>query len=126
MNPHVKTFVASGAIGHRRLVKFTANDGEVALATAATDKIAGVTDFPSGAPSGGRIDVVMFGPAEVVAGGNITPGALITAGAAGVALAAAPAAGTSVTTAGFSMVGAVSGDFVRAFIQRGALTQPAA
>jgi hypothetical protein len=34
MNPHIKTFIASGAIGHRRLVKFTANDGEVALAGA--------------------------------------------------------------------------------------------
>jgi hypothetical protein len=126
MNPHIKTFVASGAIGHRRFVKFTANDGEVALATAATDKIAGVTDFPSGAASGERIDVVMFGPAEVVAGGAITPGALITAGAAGVAVAAAPSAGTSVTTGGFSMVGAASGDFVPVFVQRGALTQPAA
>ncbi|CAN7258647.1 hypothetical protein [Brucella pseudogrignonensis] len=122
MNPHIKTFVAAGAIGHRRLVKFTANDGEVALATAATDKIAGVVDFPSGAKAGERIDVVLFGPAEVVAGGAIIPGAEFTAGAAGVAVAAAPASGASAVTAGFVMTAAASGDFVRAFIQRGNLT----
>lgn len=121
MNPHIKTFVASGAIGHRRLVKFTANDGEVALATAATDIIAGVTDFPSGAADGERIDVILFGPAEVVAGGTIAPGAAITAGAAGAAVAAAPAAGVNNITAGFVMAGAVAGDFVRAFIQRGSI-----
>jgi hypothetical protein len=121
MNPHIKTFVASGAIGHRRLVKFTANDGEVALATAATDIIAGVVDFPSGAANGERVDVVLFGPAEVVAGGTITPGALITAGAAGAAVAAAPASGANAVTAGFVLAGAVAGDFVRAFVQRGSI-----
>lgn len=122
MNPFVKTFVAAGDIGHRRLVKFTANDGEVALATAATDKIAGVADFPSGAKSGERIDIVLFGPAEVVAGGAITAGSEITAGAAGVAVAAAPASGASAVTAGFVLSGAASGDFVRALIQRGQFT----
>lgn len=121
MSRIVKSFVASGAIGHRRLVKFTGNDGEVALATAATDLIAGVTDFPSGAASGGRIDVVLFGPAEVVCGGSISPGAFITAGAAGVAVAAAPAAGVNNVTAGFLLHGGASGDFARAHVQRGHL-----
>lgn len=117
MNPHTKSFVAAGPIGHRRFVKFTANDGEVALATAATDLIAGVTDYPSGAKAGERIDVILLGPAEVVAGGAITPGANITAGADGVAVAAA--AGSA--TAGFVMTAAAQGDFVRAFIQRGSV-----
>ncbi len=121
MSRIVKNFTASGAIGHRRLVKFTANDGEVALATAATDAIAGVTDFPSGAASGERIDVVLFGQAEVVAGGNLAPGALFTAGAGGVAVAAAPAAGVNASTGGIVLAGAVSGDFVRALVQRGSI-----
>ncbi len=121
MNPHIKTFVASGAIGHRRLVKFTATDGVVALATAATDLIAGVTDFPSGAADGGRVDVIMFGPAEVVAGGNISAGGNITAGAAGAAVAPAPAAGVNNVLAGFVVAGAVAGDIVSAFIQRGSI-----
>jgi hypothetical protein len=119
MTRHVKTFVASGAIGHRRLVKFTANEGEVTLATAPTDVIAGVTDHPKGVSGGQRVDVVLFGPAEVVAGGTIGAGISITAGAAGAAVAAAPAAGVNAYTAGFTLTPAVSGDIVRAFVQRG-------
>lgn len=121
MNPHTKTFIASGAIGHRRLVKFTATDGVVALATAASDLIAGVTDFPSGAVDGGRIDVIQLGPAEAVAGGVIAPGASFTAGAGGSAVTAAPAAGVNNIVAGFTEVGAAAGDFVPVFIQRGHL-----
>ncbi|SOC41572.1 hypothetical protein SAMN05892877_10910 [Rhizobium subbaraonis] len=121
MSRIVKNFVAAAAIGHRRLVKFTANDGEVALATAATDLIAGVTDFPGGAEAGDRIDVVLFGQAEVVAGGTIAAGALFTAGAAGAAVAAAPAAGANGSTAGMVLTGAVSGDIVRALINRGSI-----
>ena len=121
MNPFTKSFTASGAIGHRRLVKFTGTDGVVALATAATDLIAGVTDYPSGAADGERIDVILLGPAEVVAGGNISAGASITAGAAGAAVAAAPATGANNVLAGIVLVGAASGDFVKAVIQRGHL-----
>lgn len=121
MSRIVKNFLAAAAIGHRRLVKFTANDGEVALATAATDAIAGVTDFPNGAEAGERIDVVLFGTAEVVAGGTIAAGALFTAGAAGVAVAAAPAAGVNNSTGGMVLTGAVSGDFVRVLVQRGSI-----
>ncbi|HCJ70645.1 MULTISPECIES: hypothetical protein [Agrobacterium] len=117
----VKTFVASGAIGHRRLVKFTATAGVVALATASTDIIAGVADYPSGAADGERIDIVLFGPAEVVAGGVIGAGASMTAGAAGAAVAAAPAAGVNAFTAGFPLTPAVAGDFVNAVIQRGVI-----
>lgn len=121
MTRFVKTFVASGAIGHRRLVKFTADEGVVALATAATDIIAGVADYPSGAVDGERVDVVLFGPAEVVAGGVFAAGASLTAGAAGAAVAAAPAAGVNAFTAGFPLTPAVAGDFVKAFVQRGVI-----
>lgn len=61
----------------------------------------------------------MLGPAEVVAGGNISAGAAITAGAAGAAVAAAPATGVNNVVAGYVLAGAVSGDFVKAFVQRG-------
>ncbi|MEO1987563.1 MAG: hypothetical protein ABGX47_13120 [Martelella sp.] len=122
----VKTFVAAGAIGHRRLVAFTANDGEVALATSPDDPIAGVVDFPSGATAGQRIDVVLFGPAEVVCGGDIMPGDPITADADGAAVAAAPGAGENVSLGGFLLTGAESGDFARAIVQRGTLTGAAA
>lgn len=116
MNPLIKTFVASGAIGHRKLVKFTANDGEVVLATAAADNVIGVTDYPSGATNGQRIDVVLFGVAEVEAGGTLAPGAYIAADASGKAVAAAPAAGANNGVAGRILVNGASGDFAKAFI----------
>ncbi|MFB2553345.1 hypothetical protein [Ensifer soli] len=116
MNPHTQTFVASGAIGHRRLVKFTSNDGEVALATAATDLVIGVTDFPNGAVSGGRVDVVMFGPTEVDVGGTITPGAYFVADANGKAVAAAPATGVNNNVGGRLSVNGADGDIARCFV----------
>lgn len=111
----VKTFNASGAIGHRRQVKATANDGEVAIAGAG-DEVIGVTDFPSGAQNGERIDVVLFGLAEVVAGGAIAPLKQIMAGAGGIAVAAAPAAGVNAYVGGRVLNSAVNGDFVTAFV----------
>lgn len=116
MNPHIKTFTASGSIAHRRQVKFTATDGVVALATAATDTIIGVVDFPGGATDGQRVDVVLFGPAEIECGGTMTPGAGFTADANGRAVAAAPAAGVNNYIGGRVHENAASGDFATAFV----------
>ncbi|KQR75755.1 hypothetical protein [Rhizobium sp. Leaf341] len=116
MNPYTKTFVASGDLSHRALVKFTANDGEVALATAPTDLIAGVVDYPNGAKSGGRVDVVLFGPAEVLVGGTVLPGAGITADGTGRAIAAAPGAGINHFVVGRVLTNGVVGDIAKAFI----------
>lgn len=119
MSRIIKNYVAAVALTHRAQVKFTANDGEVTLATAATDPIAGVVDFPGGVAAGERVDVVLFGETEVVAGGAGAPGAFITAGAAGVSVAAAPAAGVNAYVAGRILAGMANGDFVRAFINPG-------
>jgi hypothetical protein len=114
----VKTYVASGAIPHRRQVKFTANDGEVTLATAATDVICGVTDFPNGAADKGRVDVVLFGPAEVECGGTMSPAttAGFTSDANGKAVAAAPGAGVNHYVGGRVLVNAVSGDIAKVIV----------
>ncbi|WP_319414410.1 hypothetical protein [uncultured Cohaesibacter sp.] len=122
MIPSVKTFIAVGALVHRQLVAFTANDGEVTGATGDTDVLAGVVDFPSGAADGERVDVVIFGPAEVICGGDITPGAAFTSDANGAAVAAAPVAGANAYTVGMLLANAASGDYARAFVQRGSMT----
>ena len=118
MNPYVKTFTASGAVGHRRMVKF-ASDGVVTAATATTDAIIGVADAPGGAIDGADVDVVLFGPAEVEAGGAFSAGAFLTAGAAGVAVDAAPGAGVNAHTLGRPLSDGASGDFVKAFVNPG-------
>lgn len=122
MDRFIKNLVAVGAVAHRQIVAFTANDGEVTAASSSADVIAGVVDFPGGAADGKRVDVVLFGPAEVLAGGDITPGSDFTSDANGAAVAAAPGAGAKAVTAGFVMTEAADGDFVRAFVQRGLVT----
>lgn len=117
MSRITKTYVAGIALQHRDLVKAGAADGQVVVATAATDDVIGVVDAPGGVASGSRVDVVHLGEAEVRAGGAITRGGYICAGAAGVAVAAAPAAGVNNGVAGrLLMVSAAAGDFAKAFI----------
>lgn len=115
----IKNFVATAAIAHQLLVKAGASDGQVALATAATDVIIGVSDCPGGAAIGDRIDVVLFGETEVQVGSTIALGAFFTAGAGGKAVAAAPAAGTNNRTGGMLTIGAVSGDIARILVNPG-------
>lgn len=112
----VKTFVASGALAHRRQVKATATEGVVALATDPTDDIIGVVDYPSGAANGERVDVVLFGPAEVEGGGAVPFGKLFTCDANGRAVVAAPAAGINNGVGGRTLATVASGDFFRAFV----------
>jgi hypothetical protein len=112
----IKSFTAITAIGHQVQVKAGANDGEVALATASTDNIIGVTDCPGGAAVGERIDVVLLGETEIQVGGTIAFGSFFTADANGKAIAAAPAAGVNARTGGILTIGAVSGDIARVLV----------
>lgn len=109
----VKTFVAGGAINARALVKPDSTAGQVVAATAATDFLIGVCVQPSGAASADRVDVAMEGLIEVVAGGTIAAGDPITAGAAGVAVTAAPSAGVNNRLIGFAYEAGVVGDIIR-------------
>lgn len=112
----IKTYVAGGALTHRRMVKAGSVDGEVVLATAATDDVIGITDCPGGVAQGGRVDVVLHGVTEVEAGGSISRWAYVCADASGRAVAAAPAAGVNNGIAGRVTIAAASGDLVQIFI----------
>ncbi|MBS7541490.1 DUF2190 family protein [Ancylobacter lacus] len=115
----VKTFIAGGAIGHRRYVKFGAADGTVLQAAAATDAVIGVTDCPGGVATGDRVDVVLLGVTDVEFGGTVARGGLLVSDASGKAVAAAPASGANVFVGGRALVSAVSGDIVPAFVNPG-------
>lgn len=117
-----RTFTASGAIGGRHIVKFGASDDVVTLATATvTDLQFGVSERFDVADTQ-RVDVIMNGIAEVVAGGNITRGNDVCADANGAAVACAPGAGTSARRVGIAMANAVAGDFVEVMILPGKVT----
>ena len=111
---HIKTFVAPASVAGRSLVTFGAADGEVAVATAATDTLIGVAER-IGSRDNNRVDVVIGGIAESVAGGNITRGAILTTNASGQAITA----GAGDRVIGIALVSAVAGDHIDVLIAQG-------
>ncbi len=108
-NAEFKSFSITGAAGAKTIVKFTGNRGEVAPATAATDKIAGVIDLEATA-AGQMVDVAIECLHEVVAGANIAAGDPLTSDANGKAVPATIAAGVTKHVFGKALVPAVAGD----------------
>lgn len=112
----IKTFVASGAIADKRLVKFGAADGVVVQASAASDLVIGASDAPGGVADGQRIDIVLFGLSEVEFGGAVTRGVQFVSDANGKAVAAAPAAGANANVGGRALATMAAGDIQPAMI----------
>ena len=115
----VKTFVAGGAIAHRRFVKMGASDGVVVQGAAAADAIVGVTDCPGGVAQGERVDVVLLGWSDVEFGGTVARGTLLVSDASGRAVAAAPAAGANAGVGGRTLSSAVLGDIIPVLVNPG-------
>jgi hypothetical protein len=125
MGPNItRTYIASGAIAGRTFVKLSADD-TVTKATAATDAIFGVSERLDVA-DGERVDVVIAGLAEVVAGGDLTRGTDVTADANGKAVACAPDAGEAARRGGIVQAAAASGDYVEVMVAPATVTTPAA
>jgi len=118
---HIKTYIAPTAVDGMLAVKAGAGDGEVAVATNANDPIIGVTE-QIGTRDNGRVDVILSGIAVAKAGGNIARGAAVTAGAAGVVVAATTDGDWII---GFADRAAASGDHVPVRLAPGSLSVPA-
>lgn len=114
-----KKFAAGAAIGANLIVKFGADDDTVIVAAAATDSLLGVVHL--GPASGEPVDVMTHGIADVIAGGAITRGALVTSDAAGKAVAAAPGAGVNNRVLGVAMRSAVANDIIPVLLQPGSI-----
>ncbi len=118
----IRSFVAgTGGVGANRIVKLGAADGEVVNSAAAADAHLGICIQPGGSLVGVRADVAISGAAEVIAGGTITRGSLVTSDAAGAAVAAAPAAGVNNRVIGMAMVSAVAGDIFPVLLTQGSV-----
>jgi len=76
-NAKHKSFSITAALAQHLLVAFTVNRGEVAPATAATQKIAGALDMGADA-AGDMVDVPMEGIAKVRLGGVVAAGDKLT------------------------------------------------
>lgn len=105
----IRNFKAEAAIGKYLIVKPGAADGQVLQAAAAADKLIGVTTDIDAAINE-RCDVIMDGIADVIYGGAVTRGDLLTSDANGKAVAAAPAAGANNRSIGVALVSGVAGD----------------
>lgn len=83
----VKSFIAAGAIGFRKLVAMRTGGGsvdrEVLQAAAVSDPIIGVCVTEGGAAAGEPVDVLLLGVEPVTAGAAVTRGSLVTTDASG-------------------------------------------
>jgi hypothetical protein len=120
-DPRYKSYLAGAAIGANRIVKFGSDDDHVVLGAAATDSLIGVSGNIAAGAAEERIDVVKEGIADVVAGGSITRGGLVTSDAAGAAVAAAPSAGANNRIIGIAEASAASGDIFPVMICPGSV-----
>lgn len=110
-NTRHKSFAASAAIGQYLIAQYTANRGEVAPATAATQKLAGAVDIGAGA-AGQMVDVSIGGESKVKLGGVVAAGDPVTANAAGKGVVAAFAAGQTKYVIGYAMEPGVADDII--------------
>lgn len=99
------TLDASAEVAGRRIVTLTGDDYEAAQASAASDALIGIST-ETGAPDGGRLDVIIDGVSNVEYGGTVAAGDPLTADAQGRAITAAD--GDNVV--GRALIAGVSGD----------------
>lgn len=115
-NPVYYPFLAGATVTPNRLVKIGAADQTVIMGAAAADLPVGVSAQLVTAASGERVDVVMSGVYEVIAGGSVTRGAPICSDANGAGVVSAPAAGTNNGIVGFALEAAAAGDLFAVMI----------
>ena len=112
-----RSFKAEAAIAAFTLVKLGSADGQVLQAAAVSDKLLGVTSDIAAAINE-RCDVILEGVADVLYGGTVTRGDLLTSDASGRATTAAPGAGTNNRIIGTALVSGVVGDIGQVMISQ--------
>ena len=112
-----KGFKAQAAITAYTLVALGSADGQVVAAAAVSDKIIGVTTDVAPAINE-RCDVILSGIADVLYGGTVARGDLLTSDASGRAVTAAPSAGTNNRVIGFALLGGVVGDIGQVYVNQ--------
>lgn len=116
----VRNFKAEAAIAAFTLIKVGANDMGALAAAAVSDKIIGVsTDIAAAINE--RCDVILDGVADVLYGGTVARGDLLTSDASGRAVTAAPGAGTNNRIVGAALISGVVGDVGQVLISVGVM-----
>lgn len=108
----------AGPITANTIVKMGAADGLVVPAAAVSDAMIGVTTDIAAATAD-RCDVILHGVADVLYGGTVTRGDMLTSDASGRAVTAAPAAGTNNRIIGIAILSGVVGDIGQVVLSQG-------
>lgn len=115
-----KAYLAEAIIAANRIVKHGTADDKIIQATAATDKLLGITTEVAAAINE-HTDVVKTGLKDVEYGGTVTRGDPLTSDSVGRAVVAAPAAGVNNRIIGFAEVAGVVGDIGQITIALGVM-----
>lgn len=108
----VKSRVAAAPVTPFTIAAPNGVAGQGRQATAATDKLLGVTDEMGATAAGQTFDITEVGLADVRAGGTFADGDPLTSDANGKAVLAAKQAGVTVFVVGFARSAAVADDIV--------------
>lgn len=113
----VKTHVANSAITGNTFVKLVTSTGTPSKCDPAGAGDAAIGVARDGQSAGRLVDVIVMGQAHVTAGENIAAGAIVAAGAAGVAMNAV----STNHVLGRAMTDANSGEYVRVQLYYGGI-----
>lgn len=111
----ITTFLSAGALAANKIVKFDSTANQVVVATAATDKFAGIT-LREATVANQEVPVVQTGTVLLTAAGNIAYGDYVTATTAGAGVATTSAAAFYI---GIARQSAVSGDLFEVELRMG-------
>ena len=98
----IKSVDAGADVPAYRIVKHGSADTMAVPAAGATDGMFGVSD-DLGASAGERLDVIIAGVAEVMYGGDVQRGDLVTSDSDGRAVTASPSTGENMRVIGVAM-----------------------
>ncbi len=115
-----KSFNAAGTIPAYRIVKHDGTDGDVVVATDATDKMFGVSGLLDKVADE-TVDVVVVGVTLIEYGGNVTRDDLLTCDAEGKAVTASPAAGENNRVVGIAMESGIESQIGSILLAQGSL-----
>ncbi|GAA4648147.1 hypothetical protein GCM10023116_18760 [Kistimonas scapharcae] len=111
----IKTFIADGVLQGRRLVTFGTGRMTVRQANAASDALIGITT-QIGSENNGRVDVIVSGITEAVAGGTLSKGTVLTSNSEGKVITATQAADRII---GIALEDAEVGDYAAILLAQG-------
>lgn len=119
MTQRIKNYIAGGVASPYRIAKHGTADGQVLQADANNIPFVGVYAIPetTTVALGERADICVDDFHLLEYGGAVTRGDALTSNATGMAITAAPGAGSNMNIIGYADVSGVAGDIVDVYVR---------